>query len=54
MEMRQRGRKKRILEDRREEKMPYMRSGRRIEHIMSHARIKVELGEVLDERGKGK
>jgi len=25
----------------------------RIEHIMSHARIKIGLGEVLDERGKG-
>jgi len=25
----------------------------RIEHIMSHTRIKIGLGEVLDERGKG-
>jgi len=24
-----------------------------IEHIMSHTRIKIGLGEVLDERGKG-
>jgi len=53
METRQRGRKKRILEDRGGEKMPHMRSGRCIEHIMSHMRVKIGIGEVLDERGKG-
>jgi len=26
---------------------------RRIEHIMSHTRIKIGLGEILDEKGKG-
>jgi len=54
MEMRKRGRKKRILQDRGEEKCRIcgMEEGR-IEHIMSHTRIKIGLGEVLDKRGKG-
>jgi len=47
MEMRKRGRKKRILEDR-GEKMPHMRNGRRTYRIR-----KIGLGDVLDERGKG-
>jgi len=54
MEMWQSGRKKRILEDRGGEKMPYMWSEGRIEHILTHTGIKIGVGAVLDERGKRK
>jgi len=56
MEMRKQGKKKRILSKKEEEKKCRIcgMEEERIEHIMSHTRIKIGLGEVLDERGKGK
>jgi len=45
-------RKKETDSGRQRRKICGMQEGR-IEHIMSHTRIKIGLGEVLDERGKG-
>jgi len=53
--MRQRGRKKRILEDWVGEKKCRICGIEEgcVERIMSHTRIKIGLGEILDERRKG-
>jgi len=51
MEMRRRGRKEWILEDKGDVKCVAEEGC--IEHIMSHRRIKIRIGKVLDVRGKG-